>query len=216
MESDVYYMLNQLKRVARQKGFSGRHISSELGLTPETVSRHMNGRTQMSVEDAQRYSELLSVPPEQILFPPVGIQVVGTLLMNCVRMNTVETGIPQLTGPFSFNQSTAPIVCKTEKSYNTNNIYTFSFLPMRERKVDRDAINSLSVFSATFNKSPQVFVGYLHQQAQNKKNVSKELYCFRSIENAEIVENLDLSWASPIDNIYLQSEKNGLEIDLID
>jgi len=51
-----------LKKIAMEKGMSGKELANLVGVTPETVSRHMNGRTTMSKKDATKYAEVLSVP----------------------------------------------------------------------------------------------------------------------------------------------------------
>ena len=74
-----YFMRTKLKELAAKSGLTGREIAKQLDVTPETVSRHMNGRTAMSFDDAARYSELIGCSPEALIFEPKGIDVIGEI-----------------------------------------------------------------------------------------------------------------------------------------
>ena len=57
-----------LKALARRAGLSGVQIAEQMGLRPETVSRHLNGKQNISIEDAMRYAKILGCTAEEILF----------------------------------------------------------------------------------------------------------------------------------------------------
>ncbi len=68
-----------LKRLAEEKGFSGKKLAKAIGVAPETVSRHMNNRTHMSKVDAAKYAEVLGVTPNLFIVDEQRIPIKGFL-----------------------------------------------------------------------------------------------------------------------------------------
>ena len=45
-------------------------LAAELGVAEETVSRHLNGKTSMSIDQAKEYERILGVTAESLLINP--------------------------------------------------------------------------------------------------------------------------------------------------
>ena len=70
---------NQLKQWAKQRGMSGAELAVARGVRPETVSRHMNDRTEMSMNDYTEYAQLLDVDVATLIVEPIPMPVFGVL-----------------------------------------------------------------------------------------------------------------------------------------
>ena len=70
---------NQLKQWAKQRGISGQELAEKRGVRPETVSRHMNDRTEMSMNDYTEYAQLLDVDVATLIVEPIPMPVFGVL-----------------------------------------------------------------------------------------------------------------------------------------
>ena len=68
-----------LKRLAEEKGLTGKKLAKAIGVAPETVSRHMNNRTHMSKVDAAKYAEVLGVTANLFIADEQRIQIKGSL-----------------------------------------------------------------------------------------------------------------------------------------
>ena len=66
-----------LKKIAGEKGMSGKKLAKAVGVTPETVSRHMNGRTSMSKVDAMRYADVLGCDASMFIVDEQEIPIKG-------------------------------------------------------------------------------------------------------------------------------------------
>ena len=68
-------MPNNLDAMIARSGMSKREVAALKGVTPETLSRQIHGKIQMTLADAERYSKILDCSPQDVLFalPPVPI-----------------------------------------------------------------------------------------------------------------------------------------------
>jgi hypothetical protein len=66
-----------LQVAANNMGLTNIELAEQLEKRPESISRHMNGKTQISIEDAEMYGKLLNIPPAILLFPPDPVQIMG-------------------------------------------------------------------------------------------------------------------------------------------
>jgi hypothetical protein len=69
--------INILQLAASNEGLSNIDLAEKLHKRPESISRHMNGKTQISVEDAELYGKILNIPPAILLFPPDPVKIKG-------------------------------------------------------------------------------------------------------------------------------------------
>ena len=68
-------MPNNLDAMIARSGMSKREVAALKGITPETLSRQIHGKIQMTLADAERYAKILDCSPQDVLFalPPVPI-----------------------------------------------------------------------------------------------------------------------------------------------
>ena len=72
-------MGNNLKYFIKLAGMTNAQVAAAKGIAPESVSRHCNGRSQMSIRDALDYAAILECPPEALLFDKPPLVCIGRL-----------------------------------------------------------------------------------------------------------------------------------------
>lgn len=87
---DLFTMGNNLKFYIKMSGKTQVEVAKLKGIAPESLSRHIAGRSQFSIQDAIEYAQILGCSPEQLLFEQKPIQVLGTVHAN----NTVTMADP--------------------------------------------------------------------------------------------------------------------------
>ena len=75
-------MGNNLKFYIKMSGKTQVEVAKLKGIAPESLSRHIAGRSQFSIQDAIEYAQILRCTPEQLLFEQKPIQVLGTVHAN--------------------------------------------------------------------------------------------------------------------------------------
>jgi len=73
------FMDNNLDSMILKSGLTKRVVAEEKGITPETLSRHIHGKIQLSLNDAEHYSKILSCSPQEIMFKADPIPIIAYL-----------------------------------------------------------------------------------------------------------------------------------------
>ena len=71
--------ISLLQVAANNKGITNLELATQLDKRPESISRHMNNKTQISIDDAEMYGKILDIPPAILLFPPDPVKIKGYL-----------------------------------------------------------------------------------------------------------------------------------------
>ena len=68
-------MPNNLNQMIRQANMTKREVAALKGITPENLSRQVNGHTNITLQDAEHYAKILGCTAQDVLFalPPVPI-----------------------------------------------------------------------------------------------------------------------------------------------
>lgn len=68
-------MPNNLNQMIRQANMTKREVAALKGITPENLSRQVNGHTNITLQDAEHYAKILDCTAQDVLFalPPVPI-----------------------------------------------------------------------------------------------------------------------------------------------
>ena len=68
-------MPNNLDAVIRASGMTKKQVAKAAGVMPETLSRHIHGHVQMTLENAEKYADILGVSVQKVMFvnPPTPI-----------------------------------------------------------------------------------------------------------------------------------------------
>lgn len=203
---------NKLKEIARNRGLSNKDLANLVGTTKETVSRHMNGRIDISYDFAERYSEILNCTPEMIIFKPKGIEVMGriTSTYNVTTFTEFEDDVKTAIAPFNFPPNSAAILGGNDKDqdfWTDHSLYIFNRAAMKERTVDSGTTGRLSIMRV----GNLIKIGTLNRQAV-KNSERKSLYEVTNVRTKKRLKNQDVVWATPILAIFTELELLGIEI----
>lgn len=73
--------LINFERMISRSGQLKKDIASRKGVKPETLSRHISGQINLTLDDAVDYAEILGCDPKDIFFPANSLPIVGTVQM---------------------------------------------------------------------------------------------------------------------------------------
>lgn len=92
-------MANNLKHYIKLSGKTQVQVAKEKGIQPESLSRHISGRSQFSIQDAIEYAAILKCTPEQLLFERNPMPIIG------VCKDAVDTEFYSLDQPMKYIQT---------------------------------------------------------------------------------------------------------------
>lgn len=81
-------MPNNLDTIIRASGMTKKQVAHAAGITPETLSRHIHGKVQMTLENAEMYAEILGVSVQKIMFIHPPTPIVGEALLDSSDVTT--------------------------------------------------------------------------------------------------------------------------------
>lgn len=70
-------MPNNLDAMITRSGMSKREVAALKGITPETLSRQIHGKIQMTLQDAEYYGKILNCAAQDVLFATPPIPIIG-------------------------------------------------------------------------------------------------------------------------------------------
>lgn len=70
-------MPNNLNQMIRQANMTKREVAALKGITPENLSRQVNGHTNITLQDAEHYSKILGCSAQDVLFATPPVPIVG-------------------------------------------------------------------------------------------------------------------------------------------
>ena len=87
-------MPNNLNQMIRQANMTKREVAALKGITPENLSRQVNGHTNITLQDAEHYAKILGCTPQDVLFALPPVPIIG--YCNIVRCDPKAQDCPPL------------------------------------------------------------------------------------------------------------------------
>ena len=81
-------MPNNLDAVIRASGMTKKQVAKAAGIMPETLSRHIHGHVQMTLDNAEKYADILGVTVQRIMFVHPPTPIIGRC--NYKKDETIE------------------------------------------------------------------------------------------------------------------------------
>tara|TARA_R100001015_G_C4616592_1_gene172760 strand:- start:460 stop:1158 length:699 start_codon:yes stop_codon:yes gene_type:complete len=83
-------MPNNLNQMIRRANMTKREVAALKGITPENLSRQVNGHTNITLQDAEHYAKILDCTPQDVLFALPPVPIIG--YSKIVRCSPNEEG----------------------------------------------------------------------------------------------------------------------------
>jgi len=200
-------MPNNLDVMIARAGMSKKDVASLKGITPETLSRHVHGKIQMTLQDAEHYAKILDCRPQDILFATKPVPILGYAHLNLDGTITRDAAAGKKLGKVYIHRhvqdDTAAIMWSADKGYSgiwqswRNAIEFVKALPMTNNVVDADAIMHESyvmlkkaIDSPGHAPDSKLIMGILYPEPGGTYTVHDP---YRDI----VSKSLEVEWATP-------------------
>ena len=227
-------MDNNLDAMILKSGLTRRVVAEEKGVTPETVSRHIHGKIQLSLNDAEDYSKILPCPPQEIMFKADPIPIIAYLHYNIdglceydlisdrkdnpsakIAKRNAEhcEGMVYLPGLHAF--PVGAVIFSFHPDYSgmwstwRNAITIVSLDPITDKRVSECSIQQASYVK--IKDGPMTF-GDVYPEPGQSYTVHNPWRQDLLSDGIEMQRNLKLEWATPSVTTYWQPKLRGIEI----
>lgn len=214
-------MTNNLGKCIEESGMTVTEVAAAKGVTPETLRRHRNGKIQITINDAERYAQILGVEVQQILFDSKPIPVLGTCLIQENHIHR-ELHQKQKFEVFAIGQYLTDRACflwSCEEKYKgewyeyDNSIQFVKHSPIVDKYIDASSYQRISVVKTKTpmpinlkgyeNKTQDLLAGVLYPQPGG-------VYTVHNGKTKETYEGLELEWATPVLSVVFRPDLLGI------
>tara|TARA_R100000234_G_scaffold118910_1_gene100455 strand:+ start:480 stop:1244 length:765 start_codon:yes stop_codon:yes gene_type:complete len=227
--------VSNLKNLARKANLSGVEIAKQMGFRPETVSRHLNGRQNISIDDAIKYSKILNCTAEEILFKRSMCPIMGEMTNDGVlhMYGEDESKRVYLAGPFNFTENHGAYFVPKWFAKKKNAICIVNKKPIEKKYVHEQCIGQPSICKIKNSKrlnldgSP-IIVGYPFENSDFETYTIRRMTAIVSsyqgkkitypttLDDHEPLQKnynkVELEWATPAGMMLYDPESWGFEI----
>lgn len=212
-------MANNLDAVIRSSGMTKKEVAEASNVTAETLSRHIHGKVQMTLENAQKYADILNVPVQKVMFVNPPTPIVGEVFVekneNIKRIlyHTWTKGIQIPT--FTIADDLCCIQNKTDEDYSGYwyeypNALTFYLKePIKNKKIHPGCVqHACMVKLVNAIKLPnlsetKLFTGVLYPEPGN-------LYTIDNPQSGVHFRGVKLEWATPFVSALFRPDLRGV------
>lgn len=211
---------NQLKQWARQRGISGQELAEKRGVRPETVSRHMNDRTEMSMHDYTEYAQLLDVDVATLIVEPIPMPVFGVLDRQSFVHPRHQSQVPLQVTTGGGRVSRASIAILQPRQFvarTGDGAGSYSRLPAEDMQVEglfvvhapslsakeipQHCLSRLCLISTVIDGRDAWVLGNLYQEPQHRAHSGDDTYSVAPYWRAgdvDILAGLTVEAAAPV------------------
>lgn len=211
--NDMAFKSN-LDKYIQQSGYTKEEVARRKGLAPESLSRHISGRSKFSVQDAIEYASILGTRPEQILFDHKQIKVFGFNNMKNIRVLDNSEKQCFMTSPFPYKPTVQIIVnegCEDE-FLNDHVIY------IDTKYMDFDRVQQQCYGSPCVIKDAQGVVSVKRIYPNPPSTIERDgsgitftVVPHFSVQGGAVQTNVTLQYAMPILSVTFRPDLVGLE-----
>jgi transcriptional regulator with XRE-family HTH domain len=212
------FMANNLEARIKISGMTKKEVAAANGVTPETISRQIHSKVQMTVSDAEKYAAILNCSVQQILFrtEPIPVVARGNISANgeCTRTPCVIDGKCSPCGYVYaheyYNTDNVALYWTVDKNTQAaeKRLWDKSIVcmlrdPIENQYVHRKCIQNHCIVKVTGENN--LLSGELYPEPG-------ALYTLDQPYEKEISRGLKLEWATPIVAVTFRPELRGMHI----
>tara|TARA_R100000734_G_scaffold15730_1_gene11873 strand:+ start:677 stop:1342 length:666 start_codon:yes stop_codon:yes gene_type:complete len=202
------YMTSNLKKYIQLSGMSHAEVAAAKGIAPESLSRHISGRSQFSIQDAIDYAEILQIDPTAILFDPCRVKVYGNIIngfsVNMVNSSEKEKYVYTSNIRFASHVGAFTNQRSEFNTYFDGAITWADMRPIQLETIPQDALSRCCIYKCA--KTKTITQAVLHKQQSGK-------FTIEPLEHGHsIMTDVDVVWACPVLGRAERPDLLGLEI----
>ena len=219
-------MESNLNHMILRSGLTKRVVAEEKGITPETLSRHIHGKIQLTLNDAEDYSKILNCTPQEIMFKSNPARILGYIHYNEIAEHSVDWleyrkknnakypgGDVYLPSPNPFE--VGAVLFNIPEDYDgpwidyKDSLCVVQLDPIKQGYVSKDSIQQTSYAKI---KGGGVLHGHVYPEPGGTYTVYNPWRQDLLSTETEMQRGLKLDWAAPVIASFWQPTLRGIDI----
>lgn len=219
-------MESNLNHMILRSGLTKRLVAEEKGITPETLSRHIHGKIQLTLNDAKDYSKILNCTPQEIMFKSNPARILGYIHYTKTAEHSVDWleyrkknnakypgGDVYLPSPNPFE--VGAVLFNIPDDYDgpwidyKDSLCVVQLDPIKQGYVSKDSIQQASYAKI---KNGGVLHGNVYPEPGGTYTVYNPWRQDLLSEETEMQRGLKLDWAAPVIASFWQPTLRGIDI----
>ena len=219
-------MESNLNHMILRSGLTKRLVAEEKGITPETLSRHIHGKIQLTLNDAEDYSKILNCTPQEIMFKSNPARILGYIHYNKTAEHSVDWleyrkknnakypgGDVYLPSPNPFE--VGAVLFNIPDDYDgpwidyKDSLCVVQLDPIKQGYVSKDSIQQASYAKI---KGGGVLHGHVYPEPGGTYTVYNPWRQDLLSKETEMRRGLKLDWAAPVIASFWQPTLRGIDI----
>ena len=220
------FMENNLNVMILRSGIAKRPVAEQKGIQPETLSRHISGKIQLSLNDAEDYARILDCSPQEVLFATDPAPILGYVHYNKNAEHSVDWledrkknnakypgGDVYLPSPSPFE--VGAVLFNVPDDYDgpwidyKDSLCVVQLDPIKQGYVSKDSIQQTSYAKI---KGGGVLHGHVYPEPGGTYTVYNPWRQDLLSTVTEMRRGLKLQWAAPIIASFWQPKLRGIDI----
>jgi len=210
---------NNLEKYIKLSGMTKGDVAEQKGIAPESLSRHISGRSNFTVQDAIEYANILGTTPERILFEPRPTLIAGTTDINEVAY--YDNSEPERRVVFNnvMPQTTHCLSMDTKKTIPDwkRMLWFYDSKYMSYELISQKCYGEPCVVKTkkTDEMKSKILMRRLYPNPQSAVNspVTFTLQPLSLSGDNQLMQNVELKWACPVINMIVRPDLIGAEFD---
>ena len=200
------HMINNLKKYITLSGMSHAEVAEKKGLAPESLSRHISGRSNFNIQDAVEYAAILDIDPSALLFEDTRIKIYGTIddgyhtemVSSSEKERFVHCNMARFPSYFG-------AFLNKRDAFNAaldGTITWADMRPIQDESIPQDALSRCNIIKAGCGG---IFQCVIHKQPDGK-------FTIQSFTGNSLQQDVKIIWACPVLGRAERPDLLGLEI----
>tara|TARA_X000001388_G_C2223023_1_gene120010 strand:+ start:969 stop:1622 length:654 start_codon:yes stop_codon:yes gene_type:complete len=203
-----------LAKYIKLSGLTKGQVAEQKGIAPESLSRHISGRSHFSVQDAIEYGKILGVTPERLLFEPRPIKITGTTNLDTVSMFDFSEKERFVRYHHSMRPSTSCVIMDQKNAaFQLSKLIWFYMSNYIDKEIVSQQCYGEPCVVKTMDGKVLMRRPYPEVNNNTDNHMKFTLQGLQVTKVLEIQQNVTLKWACPIINVMERPDLVGVEID---
>jgi len=209
----MFLMQNNLSNMIRAANMTKREVAALKGITPENLSRQVNGHTNITLRDAEDYAKILNCLPEEVMFATKPIKLLASWRLDdnqkpVLDDRSADNQVVYINQYYANDTACIQANLGTEAPWQfemwNDQLEVIDYGPAERGEISKDCIQNPCYAMAQDGK---LLSGLLYPQPGGVHTIYAD-----EANGFQGAENVKLKWACPVLSVIRRPDLMGVRV----